>query len=91
MRNDLKYIADSNEEMLTYFNKIYSDHLSNLQDYKSKLFELNVKLDELIRTRSVYSLNTDYRKNIFSPIAMESSESEKEREIADEINQLTDY
>ena len=90
MRNDLKYIADSNEEMLTYFNKIYSDHLSNLQDYKSKLFEINVKLDELIRTRSVYSLNTDYRKNIFSPIAMESSESEKEREIADEINQLTD-
>lgn len=90
MRNDLKYIADSNEEMLTYFNKIYSDHLSNLQDYKSKLFEINVKLDELTRTRSVYSLNTDYRKNIFSPIAMESSESEKEREIADEINQLTD-
>ena len=65
MKDDLKYIADSNEEMLTYFNKIYSDHLSNLQDYKSKLFEINVKLDELNKTRSVYSLNTDYRKNIF--------------------------
>ena len=90
MNDDLRYIADSNEEMLTYFNKIYTDHLSNLQDYKSKLFEINVKLDELTRTRSVYSLNTDYRKNIFSPIAMESSESEKEREIADEINELTD-
>ena len=87
---DIKSIMEANEEMLTYFNAIYSDHLSELQSSKSRLFEINVKLDELVKTKSIYSLNSDYRKNLFSPINVEANENEKEAEIRLEIKNLTE-
>jgi Signal transduction histidine kinase len=87
---DIKNIVDANDEMITYFNALYSEHLSELQSSKSRLFEINVKLDELIKTKSIYSLNSDYRKNLFSPINVEANENEKEAEIRREIKTLTD-
>ncbi len=90
MQKDFLNIAESNEEMLTYFNRLYSEHESNLQEYKAKLFEINIKLDELSKTRNIYSLNTDYRRSIFSPISSEQSENEKEKELKEEIRTLTE-
>ena len=87
---DIRSIMEANDEMLTYFNAIYSDHLSELQSSKSRLFEINVKLDELVKTKSIYSLNSDYRKNLFSPINVEANENEKEVEIRREIKTLTE-
>ena len=81
-------INESLEEMLSYFSKLYSEHDALLKEYKAKLFEVNVKLDELNRTQSVYSLNTDYRKNVFSPLEVEGDESQKEAEIKKEIRNL---
>ena len=89
MQQEFKNIADSNEEMLTYFNRLYSEHESNLQDYKARLFEINIKLDELNRTKTVYSQSSDFRKNVFSPINLEHSENDKERKLKDEISSLT--
>ena len=87
---DIRSIMEANDEMLTYFNALYSKHLSELQSSKSRLFEINVKLDELVKTKSIYSLNSDYRKNLFSPINVEANENEKETEIRREIKTLTD-
>ena len=87
---DIRSIMEANDEMLTYFNALYSEHLSELQSSKSRLFEINVKLDELVKTKSIYSLNSDYRKNLFSPINVEANENEKETEIRREIKTLTD-
>lgn len=86
---DLKSIIESNEEMLTYFNRLFSEHEATLQEYKASLFEVNIKIDELNRTKSVYSYSTDYRKDVFSPISIHSPESEKENELKKEINSLT--
>jgi hypothetical protein len=89
MQDKLLSISESNEEMLTYFNKLYSEHEKNLQEGKDKLFEINIKLDELTRTESIYSLNTDLRKNIFSPISIKSPENDRETEIQEEVKELS--
>ena len=81
-------INESLEEMISYFSKLYSEHDALLKEYKAKLFEVNVKLDELTRTQNVYSLNTDYRKNVFSPIETGNEDSNKEAEIKKEIRSL---
>ena len=81
-------INESLEEMISYFSKLYSEHDALLKEYKAKLFEVNVKLDELTRTQNVYSLNTDYRKNVFSPIETGNEDSNKEAEIKKEIRIL---
>ena len=52
----IKNIREANEEMLRYFNALYSEHLAELQSAKSRLFEINVKLDELVKTKNIYSL-----------------------------------
>lgn len=81
-------INETLEEMISYFSKLYSEHDALLKEYKAKLFEVNVNLDELTRTQNVYSLNTDYRKNIFSPIEMIPEESKKESDLKNEIRNL---
>ena len=52
----IKNIKEANEEMLRYFNALYSEHHDELQSAKSRLFEINVKLDELVKTKNIYSL-----------------------------------
>lgn len=88
MKNKYGVINETIDEMVTYFSRLYSEHDTNLQGYKAKLFEINVRLDELSRTQNVYALNTDYRKSVFSPISLEPEENEKEREIKKEIDTL---
>ena len=90
MENDVKTVlTDSIDEIIRYFNVLHSEHSSELQTIKSKMFEIKVKLDELTRTQSLYTLNADYRKNVFSPIVIENSENAKEREIRNNIENLT--
>ena len=81
MKEEYSTVLNVIDEMTTYFSKLNNEHESKLQEYKAKLFEINIKLDELVKTQNVYSLNVDYRKNIFSPIDFEPKETEKESEI----------
>lgn len=85
---DIENIEDANHEMLTYFSRLYSEHYSVIQDLKSDLFELNVRIDELSKTQNLYALNTDYRKNVFSPLSRENAETEKELSIKKEVDDL---
>ena len=90
MLPEFKYVVDAHEETLTYFNKLFSQHEAKLQEYKAKLFEQNIKLDELNRTKNVYSQGNDFRKNVFSPIPEKKSENDKESKIIEEIQSLTE-
>ncbi len=90
MTDELKIIADSNEEMLRYFKQLHADHLEKIQVIKEGLFEINIRLDELEKTKKVYSLNIDYRKNVFSPLPDENSVNEKEMELRAEMHSLID-
>ena len=64
MKKEYSTVLNVIEEMMTYFSKLNNEHETKLQEYKAKLFEINIKLDELVKTQNVYSLNVDYRKNI---------------------------
>ncbi len=88
MKKEYSTVSNVIEEMTTYFSKLNNEHQEKLQNYKAKLFEINIKLDELVKTQNVYSLNVDYRRNIFSPINFEPEESEKEAEIRNQISSL---
>ncbi len=88
MEKSYNDISETIDEMLTYFNRLYSEHNEKLKEYTEKLFEINVRLDELARTKTLYSQNTDYRKSVFSPLSFTSSENDKENEIKTEIDNL---
>ena len=90
MKDEFRYVYDSNEETLTYFNKMFNEHEISLREYKEKLFEINVRLEELNRTKSVFSYNIDTRKNVFSPITEKIDENSKEAKLYEEIDKLTE-
>ncbi|MBO4863487.1 MAG: hypothetical protein J5517_03935 [Eubacterium sp.] len=90
MLPEFKFVVDAHDETLTYFNKLFSQHEAKLQEYKAKLFEQNIKLDELTRTKNVYSQGNDFRKNIFSPIPEKKNENDKETQLIEEIQTLTE-
>ena len=47
-------IIKSNEEMLSYFTNKSNQLLRSVQNYQTELFEINIRLDELYRTKNVY-------------------------------------
>lgn len=77
------------ENSLNYFNNLHKTEKSCLQSHNTELFELKVKLDELNRTKNLYSMNTNYRKNVFSPIIQDEEDSERQSELENEIESLT--
>jgi two-component system sensor histidine kinase DegS len=74
--------------MLDYFNELHKSDESSLQAHKTELFEITVRLDELNKTKNVYSMNSSYRKNVFSPIIKDAEDTEKQSEIENEIESL---
>ncbi len=88
MSNEFKYVIESNEENLAYFNKLFTEHESKLKEYKEALTDINIKLDELNRTKNLYSLNIDSKKSVFSPLREKHGDN-KEAKIFEEIESLT--
>lgn len=84
----LKIIQDSNRDMLSYFNSKYIDTLEELQVQKTHLFEIDVKVDELGKTKDLYTFKTNSKKSVFSPIANDELEDARTRFIDSEINNL---
>lgn len=64
----LTTIKETNLDMLDYFSEVYIKQLETVQALKSELFELDVKLEELSKTKDLYFYNSDSRRNIFSPL-----------------------
>lgn len=87
--DDISIIKKANNEMLDYFNSSYLEKLESVQALKTELFELEIKLEELEKTKNIYTYNTQSRKNIFSPITTEAPDSNKNREISEQIEELT--
>ncbi len=88
MNQDIQIIEKANRDSLTYFNRLFADHSSTLQKLKSHLFEIRVRMDELSKTQNLYALNTDYRKNVFSPLQYQDEESQNEKKLKEEVDQL---
>lgn len=88
---NLKIVRDTNQEMLDYFNDCYVRKLEQVQSLKTEQFELKVKIDELVKTRDVYSFKTSTGHNVFSPFSTTTtSQQEKATQIETQLHDLMD-
>lgn len=67
--NPLNIIEEANAKTLDYFNKTYMSNLELVQSLKTELFELEVQIEALEKTRELYTYQVDDRKNVFSPLS----------------------
>lgn len=90
-RNPFNIIEESNSKTLDYFNKTYVTNLELVQNLKTELFELDVQIEALEKTRDLYTYQTDTRRNVFSPIADDSlGVMTKGKQLASQIKDLQD-
>lgn len=66
--NPLNIIEEANSKTLDYFNKTYVENLELVQNLKTELFELEVQIETLEKTRDLYTYHIDDRRNVFSPL-----------------------
>lgn len=89
--NPLNIIEEANAKTLDYFNKTYMSNLELVQSLKTELFELEVQIDTLEKTRELYTYQVDDRKNVFSPLSTVSDSSNtKGHQLALQIKDLED-
>ncbi|MCM1158767.1 MAG: hypothetical protein NC300_09160 [Bacteroidales bacterium] len=89
--NPLNIIEEANAKTLDYFNKTYVDNLELVQGLKTELFELEVQIETLEKTRELYTYHIDDRKNVFSPITGQSDRTmTRGKQLALQIKDLED-
>lgn len=90
-KNPLNIIEEANSKTLDYFNKTYVNNLELVQSLKTELFELEVQIEALEKTRSLYTYQVDDRKNVFSPLSSHMDPSStKGYQLALQIKDLED-
>lgn len=89
-RTNLEIIQASNRELLNYFNNAYIEDLEKIQDLETQSFEIDVKIDELKKTKDIYAFKSNSRKSVFTPIISDSNESERGKIIDDQIKDSED-
>ena len=89
--NPLNIIEEANSKTLDYFNKAYVNNLELVQSLKTELFELEVQIETLEKTRDLYTYQVDTRRNVFSPLTTDESQNlTKGKQIALQIKDLED-
>lgn len=88
MDDHLNTLRSTNWELLNYFRSAYVTQSEQLQGLKSELFELDVKLEELEKTKNLYSFQSDSRRNIFSPFSAGASEQGKNQVLQTQLEEL---
>ena len=86
----LEVIELANKDMLDYFNKAFLNHLEDIQSVKTQIFEIDIKTDELEKTKDLYAFKSNSKKSVFSPIISDGSESERGKIISDQLSSLAD-
>lgn len=87
-KNNLKIIKKANREMLDYFNDNFINELENIQNLKTQIFEVDVKIDELEKTKDIYAFKTSSKKSAFTPVVTDDSGNIKGKIIDNQIKDL---
>lgn len=87
-KSSLQIIQQANKEMLDYFNDVFLEDLENIQKLKTQTFEIDIKIDELEKTKNIYAFKSSSRKSVFSPTVSDDMETEKSKLIDEKINDL---
>lgn len=88
MDEQLNTLRSTNWDLLNYFRSAYVRQSEQLQSLKSELFELDVKLEELEKTKSLYTFQSDSHRSIFSPISAESYEQGRNQILQAQLSEL---
>lgn len=89
--NPLNIIEEANTKTLDYFNKTYVSNLELVQSLKTELFELEIQIETLEKTRDLYTYHIDNRREVFSPLSNEHSTTmTKGRQLEMQIKDLED-
>lgn len=86
----LNTLRTTNWDILNYFRSAYITQSEQIQNLKTELFELDVKIEELQKTRDIYTFQSDSRKNIFSPLPSGSVTKGKSQAIQTQLDELQD-
>ena len=89
-KEQLTSIVKATTEMQSFFSKKEKEANNRIQAIRQELFELDIRLDEKGRTRSLYAMNASSRKNVFSPIPLDDQNAEKESQLEKSIRELSD-
>lgn len=87
---NIELIQSANKEMLDYFNKKFLSDLEDIQSLKTQSFEIDVKIEELEKTKEIYAFKTSSRKSVFSPVITDNTDDERNKIIENQIKDLRD-
>lgn len=87
-KSDLDIINSANMEMLDYFNALFLENLEEIQNIKTQSFEIDIKIDELEKTKDVYAFKSNSRKSVFTPNTNDDSENVRGQIIDQQIQDL---
>ena len=87
-KSDLEIISSANKEMLDYFNSLFLENLEEIQNIKTQSFEIDIKIDELEKTKDVYAFKSNSRKSVFTPNVNDDSDHVRGQIIDKQIEDL---
>ena len=87
-REKFNKIKSANQTMLDYFNKSFLSQLEDIQNIKTQIFEIDIKIDELDKTKDIYAFKTNSRKSVFSPMINDGADTERNKIIQEQIQDL---
>lgn len=89
VQDKLDIVKQANREMLDYFNRAFLNQLEDIQSIKTQIFEIDIKMDELKKTKELYTFKTNSRKSVFSPFISDGSDTERGKIINEQMQDLT--
>ncbi len=87
-KTDLEIISAANKEMLDYFNGIFLEHLEEIQNLKTQSFEIDIKIEELEKTKDIYAFKSNSRKSAFTPNLNDDADNVRGQIIDNQIEDL---
>jgi two-component system sensor histidine kinase DegS len=81
-------IYTSNKEMLDYFNNLFLNDLEDIQELKTQIFEIDVHIDELQKTKNIYAFKSSSRRSVFTPVSPEALLEDESNYIQEQIKEL---
>ncbi len=87
-KTDLEIISSANKEMLDYFNSLFLENLEEIQNIKTQSFEIDIKIDELEKTKDIYAFKSNSRKSVFTPNVNDDTDHVRGQIIDKQIDDL---
>ncbi len=89
-KSNIEIIQTANKNMLDYFNSTFLRELETIQDLKTQAFEIDIKIDELEKTKDIYAFKTNSRKSVFTPITSDGTDQTRGKIIDAQVQDLRD-